>query len=131
MSVKTENDIRINPPLNTPIRIATSQTIQGLALLAGNPTWLPLEGPGGRQCLPAHTFNDVPPAAWNDNAVRWLAEFDIASGFPGGGFGPLEVFNRAQASQWFDRFFPDVHGAEVGTTRQHDRRRHPPTLFGA
>ena len=95
---------------------ATSQTIQGLALLAGSPTWLPLSGQDDRQCLPAHSFNDVPPAAWNDNALRWLAEFDLAAGFPDGSFGPLGVFNRAQASQWFDRFFPEVSGGPHGFT---------------
>ena len=93
---------------------ATSQAIQALSLLGGDPAWLPLEGPGGRRCLPAHTFDDVPPTAWNDNALRWLAEFDIAAGFPGGGFGPREVFNRAQASLWFANVFPEVTPAPHG-----------------
>jgi hypothetical protein len=90
---------------------ATSQAIQGLALLAGDPTWLPLPGTGGRQCLGSHAFTDIPATAWNDNAVRWLAEYGLAAGFPGGSFRPLDVFNRAQASLWFDKFFPEVDGA--------------------
>ena len=104
---------RIMSPFDAPEPVGpntfpTSQTIQGFALLAGSPTWLPVAGLDDRQCLPAHSFNDVPPTAWNDNALRWLAEFDLAAGFPDGSFGPLGVFNRAQASLWFDRFFPEV-----------------------
>jgi hypothetical protein len=100
------------PPVNT---FATSQTVQGLALLTGAPTWLPIApSASGRQCLPAHAFTDVPASAWNDDALRWLAEFDVAAGFPGGGFQPLGVFNRAQASLWFDKFFPEVNGAPNG-----------------
>jgi hypothetical protein len=90
---------------------ATSQTIQALQLLGGGASWLPRPGPGGRECLPAHTFADVASTAWNDDALRWLARFEVAKGYPDGSFRPREVFNRAQASLWFANVFPEVDSA--------------------
>jgi hypothetical protein len=90
---------------------ATSQTIQALKLLTGGPRWLPLAGGGNRACLPTHFFTDMSATAWNDNALRWLARYGLATGYADGSFRPLVVFNRSQASQWFSGFFPDVVGA--------------------
>lgn len=90
---------------------ATSQSVQGLAAVDGLPGFLPVgAATKGRVCLPPHGFADVPARAWNDDAVRWLALFDVARGYAGGEFRPADVFNRAQASMWFDALFPDTVG---------------------
>ena len=53
----------------------------------------------GMSVDPAINFNDVSRNAWYHNAVSYVAENNVMSGFGGGRFGPDEKLNRAMVVQ--------------------------------
>jgi hypothetical protein len=44
----------------------------------------------------SHPFTDVPPGAWNEEALDWAAENGIVTGYQDGTYRPTEPVSRAQ-----------------------------------
>jgi hypothetical protein len=63
--------------------------------LAGQPVFNP---------PPTPTFNDVPTSNPFYEQIEWMAEEEIASGFPGGLFKPLDPVKRQQMANFVFNF---------------------------
>ena len=90
---------------------ATTQTVQALER-----NWLPVN-PASRQ--PSSKFVDLPGCVWFTQAVAWVDDHDIASGYADGTFRPTDSVRRGQVVNFLwnmmdrpegapDHFFVDV-----------------------
>ena len=57
---------------------------------------------GGGMAAATHVFSDTPP--WIHDEAAWLAQYDIAGGYPDGTFRPSSNVTRGQAALWFQNY---------------------------